>query len=129
MVLVALPIVAASPDVKRWSNIAALVHAFSPMALAFASVVALTGVISAWLQLGSVPALWATQYGRTLLVKIAALSGLIGTGAYNWLRVRPALGTEAATRRLQRSAGLELIVGSLVVCVTAVLVATETPVP
>src|SRR5439155_25834488 len=115
-VFVALPAIAAGETSDRWSRIAALVNAFSPTALAFASLVALTGVISAWFQLSSVPALWTTRYGRTLLVKLAVLAGVIATGAYNWLRVRPLLGTEKATRRLQRSAAIEVMIGTLVVC-------------
>jgi len=65
--------------------------------------------------------------GRTLLVKIGVLTVVFGTGAYNWLRVRPALGTEAAGSRLRRSAILELAVGAIVLAVTAVLVATPPP--
>jgi putative copper export protein len=42
--------------------------------------------------------------------------------------VRPALGDDAGTARLRRSAAAELAVGALVLLATAVLVATPTPV-
>ena len=74
-------------------------------------------------------ATWESAYGRTLLLKLALLSAVFGTGAYNWLRVRPALGSEVAAGRLRRSAALELAVGVVVLAVTAVLVATATPSP
>jgi putative copper export protein len=65
--------------------------------------------------------------GRRLLVKLGILSVVALTGAYNWRRVKPALGTAAATARIQRSARAELLVGVLVIIVTAVLVATPPP--
>ncbi|MEX0892591.1 MAG: copper resistance protein CopC [Gemmatimonadota bacterium] len=106
---------------------AALINAFSPTALVFAGVVVATGVFSAWLHLGEVSALWSTGYGRTLLLKLGVASLVFGTGAYNWLKVRPTLGREAAAGRLRRSAVVELVVALAVLAVTAVLVATPLP--
>ena len=100
--------------------------AFSPTALVFAGLAASTGVFSAWLHLGTIPALWQTTYGQTLLVKLGILSVVVATGAYNWLRVKPALGNVEGAVRIRRSATIELAVGVLVLVVTAVLVATPT---
>jgi putative copper export protein len=88
-----------------------------------------TGVFSAWLHLGTVPALWTTGYGRTLLLKLGVASLVFGTGAYNWLRVKPALEREEAAGPLRRSATIELTVALVVLAVTAVLVATPLPSP
>jgi putative copper export protein len=109
---------------ERGQAVAALVNAFSPTALGFAALVVATGVLAAWLHLGSLAALWASGYGRTLLLKLAAVAVLVAAGAYNWRVMRPALGSDAATGRLRRSAGFELIVSLVVLAVTAVLVAT-----
>lgn len=111
----------------RGRAVADLVNAFSPTALLFAGAVGATGVFAAWLHVGGVGALWTTDYGRTLLLKLAILSIVAGTGAYNWLRVRPALGDVEGARRIRRSGMAELAVGVLVLAVTAVLVATPTP--
>lgn len=111
----------------RGAAVAALVNAFSPAALFFAGATAATGVFAAWLHLGTIPALWESVYGRTLLLKLGVLTGVFATGAYNWLRVKPALGEDVATSRLRRSATFELAVGVVVLAVTAVLVATATP--
>ena len=127
VVSVGMPTLSRSAAGVRWSAIASLVEAFSPTALTFAAIVLLTGTVSAWLRLGSIPALWLSGYGRTLLVKLTLLSGVVGAGAYNWRRVRPSLGTEVAATRLRKSAAAELAIGALVVIVTAVLVATPTP--
>lgn len=107
--------------------VADLVNAFSPTALLFAGITVATGLVAAWVHLGALPALWQTSYGKTLLVKLAILSVVAGTGAFNWLRVRPALGDVAGASRIRRSAAVEIGVGVLVLVVTAILVATPTP--
>lgn len=126
VVIGGLPVALRQPD-DRGAAAAALIEAFSPTALFFAGVVVATGVFSAWLHVGEVTALWTTGYGRTLLVKVGVLSLVFGTGAYNWLRVKPSLGSPAAAGRLRRSATVELAIAVLVLAVTAVLVATPLP--
>ena len=106
--------------------VAELVNAFSPTALMFAGLVTATGVFAAWMHLGALPALWQTTYGRTLLIKLALLSAMAFTGAYNWLRVKPTLGQAEGAVLIRRSATIEVIVGIIVLLVTAVLVATPT---
>jgi putative copper export protein/methionine-rich copper-binding protein CopC len=123
-----LPAALRLPDDERWASVADLFNAFSPTALFFAGMVASTGVFAAWLHVQEVSALWQSSYGQTLLVKLAVLSVVALTGAYNWLRVKPALGTAAGTARIQRSARAELLVAVLVIIVTAALVATPPPV-
>jgi copper transport protein len=112
----------------RGGAVADLVNAYSPTALVFAGMTALSGVFSAWLHLGTVPALWQSEYGQRLLLKFAILSVAAGTGAYNWLRVRPRLGSEQGATRVRRSATAELSAGVLVLLATAILVATPTAV-
>lgn len=107
--------------------VAGMVRAFSPMALAGAAAVGLTGVLNAVFQLGALSDAWTTGYGRTLLLKLLLLAGVGAIGFYNWRRVLPALGDDAATRRLRRSARAELGLGLAVLLVTAVLVALPTP--
>jgi putative copper export protein/methionine-rich copper-binding protein CopC len=124
VVAAGIPAALRLPEGERGPAVAALVNAFSPTALVFAGLAAATGVFAAWLHLENVAALWQTSYGRTLLLKLAILSVVAGTGAYNWLRVKPALGNVEGARRIRRSASVELAVGVLVLIVTAVLVAT-----
>ena len=112
---------------ERGQAIAELFNSFSPTALMFAGLAAVTGAIAAWMHLGSVSTLWQTVYGRTLLLKLGVLSLVAGTGAYNWLRLKPMLGNEEVGQRIRRSATLEISVGAIVLLITAVLVATPTP--
>lgn len=125
VILAGIPAAIAGDAPLRWRAVANLVNAFSPTALVFASVTAITGVFAAWLHMESVPALWQTRYGQILLLKLAVLSVTAGIGLYNWQRIQPILesGPEG-TRRLTRSAAAELGVGMVVLLVTAVLVAT-----
>jgi putative copper export protein len=103
-----------------------LINAFSPVALASAGIAAVTGVFATWLHVGTIPNLWGTRYGITLLVKLAILAVIALTGFYNWRFVQPRLGTDEATIRLERSARVEVAVAVLVLLVTAVLVASPT---
>ncbi|MGH7552248.1 MAG: copper resistance D family protein, partial [Longimicrobiales bacterium] len=107
--------------------VAGMVNAFSPAALAFAAVAAATGIASAVFQLGSLQALWATSYGRTLLIKLGLVAFVVAAGAFNWRRMKPRLTTGLDAERLRTSAKLELAAAALVLLVTAVLVALPTP--
>ena len=127
VLVVGIPLALRQANDRRGATVARLVSAFSPTALVFAGLATLTGVFAAWLHIGFSSALWTSDYGRTLLIKLAILSVVLATGAYNWLRVKPALGDDVGTKRMQRSATLELGVGVLVVIVTAILVATPPP--
>jgi putative copper export protein len=108
-------------------SLATVVRAFSPIALTCAAALVLSGGPAAWFQMGSIEALWSSQYGQRLLTKLAVLAVMAALGAYNWRRVAPALGGTDGAKRLQRSASAELVFAVLVLVVTAVLVATPTP--
>lgn len=127
MVAIGIPVAWRLGPGERGPAVATLFRAFSPTALVFAGLVGLTGIYAAWVHLGSVPALWQSTYGQVLLIKLGVLALVAGTGAYNWRRILPSLGNDAATERLQRLSTLELVVGAVVLAVTAVLVATVPP--
>ena len=112
-----------NPDAR----VAGLVRAFSPTALAFAALLGVTGLVTAWDHLGGFAPLWQSTYGRTLLIKLGFLSVAVATGAYNWRRVLPVLGEPHASARLRRSSLIELTAAVLVIAVTAVLVASPMP--
>ncbi|MBA2627152.1 MAG: CopD family protein, partial [Gemmatimonadales bacterium] len=116
----------------RVDAMARLVAAFSPIALASSATLAGTGLFAAWLHIGRFAALWQSAYGRTLLIKLAVLAGVVATGAFNWKWVQPGLAHvgprgERAAARLRISGRVELAIGALVVLVTAILVALPTP--
>jgi putative copper export protein/methionine-rich copper-binding protein CopC len=110
----------------RGPAVADLLSVYSPTALAFAGVTALAGVFLGWIHLGTIPALWQTEYGKTLLVKLAVLGIVTATGAYNFLYLGPRMGEIAGVKNIRRSATIELAIAAVVLLVTAVLVATPT---
>jgi copper transport protein len=110
----------------RGPTVADLVSVYSPTALVFAGVTAVAGVFSGWIHLGTIPALWQSEYGRTLLVKLAVLGVVTVTGAYNFLYVKPRLGKIEGVENIRRSATIEIGAAVVILLVTAVLVATPT---
>jgi copper transport protein len=78
---------------------------FSSNALVFVSLIGLTGLYSAYLRVGSVPALFDTLYGHVLLIKQAFVAGLLVIAATNLLVVSPRLKQD----RLQGIANAGLI--------------------
>lgn len=123
LVMSVLPVVQ-SEDATYHAEVARILRAFSPVALISAAVAGASGLTLAAVNLGRVPALWESEYGRVLLIKLSVLTFVVATGAYNWRRVLPSLGTAQSTGALRRSATAEVLVTIAVVAVTAVLVAT-----
>lgn len=114
-------------EADRGPLVAVLVHRFSTIALWGAGVLVLTGLTTAWLHLGSIPALWTSIYGRTLIVKLCVVGCVFALGAYNNQRLKPSLGTAQAGGRLRRSATFEIALAAVVLGITAVLVKLPAP--
>ena len=81
-------------------------------------------MFAAWLHVGSFGALWDCRYGNLLLTKLAVLSVVALTGAYNWHRVKPTLGTSQGAARIRRSPTVDVAVAIVILLITAILVAT-----
>ena len=126
-IIAGLPVTLRGEPGTRGKEASKLINAFSPMALGCATLLVVTGVIAAWLHLGSLPELWQSRYGQVLLIKLAVIIVLVSVACANWRIFRPTMGTDHATKRIRRSAIAELVVATLVLAVTAVLVATPPP--
>ena len=107
--------------------VAVMVGRFSTIALWAAGFLVLTGVTTAYLHLGTLPALWTSVYGRTLIVKLCVVACVLTLGAYNNRRLMPSLGTDEAGARLRRSATFEIALAAVVLGITAVLVNLPAP--
>ncbi len=117
----------AVPRDRRGPITAELVTRFSPLALVAASVLAISGVGTAWLHLHVLSNLWNTPYGITLILKLCVVLIVVGLGAWNWRGMTPRLGQETAAYALRRSASSELAVAAIVLALTAVLVSIPSP--
>jgi putative copper export protein/mono/diheme cytochrome c family protein/peroxiredoxin len=104
---------------------------FSRLAFLSVSALVVTGVYNAWIQVGTIPGLLGTPYGRWLLLKIGLLLVGLGLAASNRYRLVPRLlaasapksagNAPATVRRLRRQILVEFAVGSAILGVVAVL--------
>ena len=111
-----------------------LVRRFAAVALVAVVAVVASGLVSAWLQLRTVTALWRTGYGRLLTAKVLAVAAMIGLGWANRRSIErsppdthgDATVTEGvpvgSARQLRRLVAAEVALAALVVALTAVLV-------
>lgn len=76
----------------------------------------LAGAALAWLLVGQLDLLVTTAYGRSLLIKVALVSALLGFAAWHRFRLTPALaaGAPGSGTRLATSIGWEIVVMVLV---------------
>lgn len=95
-----------------------LVRRLSRVALWCVLVVAVTGVVQAWLETSSWSALVDTTYGRLVVVKAALFLVLVGLGGL----ARRFLRTDEPVRAVRRGMVVEAVVMASVLSVTAVLV-------
>lgn len=107
---------------RRQARLARLVERYSPLALASAALLVLSGTAEAIGLVGSLRALRETAYGQRLVLKLVLVVVLLAVGAYNWRVVKPTLGAHGSSRRLLRTVALELIIAVVILAVTASLV-------
>ena len=100
------------------------VRAFSRLALAVMIVLVGTGLANTWFQVGSVPALIGTSYGRLLLAKVSLLIPVLLLAQHGRRHLLPRLGGDGDTvgrpamARLGRLVAAEAGLGLLILLVT-----------
>jgi copper transport protein len=103
-----------------------LVAAFSPVALASGLGTIVIGGVIAWRYVGALEPFATSTYGRTVVLKVIALGGVAALGAYNWRVVQPRLHRDQPAP-VHRSSGFEVLIGVILVALTAVLVSLPLP--
>jgi putative copper export protein len=103
------------------SSVDALVGAFSPIALASAGAAFVSGVVAAWVYVGSWPALGTTSYGRVLTLKLLGVAAIVACGWTNWRAVRVGRSARSGVMTTEWLAALAAI------GLTGVLTETEHP--
>jgi copper transport protein len=132
-----------APGDDGLDDVDAVVGAFSSVAFACVVAIVATGAIQGWRQLGSLDALFDTDYGRLLIVKVLIFGGMLVAAAFSraWIRQRadvraralalsPGPGAVAASPEsgpgrlalLRRSVAAEVALAVGVLAVTAALV-------
>ncbi|HZK78262.1 MAG TPA: CopD family protein, partial [Gemmatimonadaceae bacterium] len=133
IVFVAISACLKTPDgVSPGARLAALINAFSPLALICGGSVVATGIAASLIHAPRFSSLltstfWTTPYGSALFRKLIFVVLLFFAGAWNWRRMRPRLGGDDALAPMRRSATIELLLAATVLALTAVLVALAIP--
>jgi copper resistance protein D len=99
---------------------------FSALSLVSVGTLAASGLTNSWFQVGSVPALFVTMYGRWLLLKLMLIAVALSFGAMNLLHIKPALSATHGTqdsviRLLYRNVVVEAFLGIAILLVVGVL--------
>ena len=127
LALVAVPRATAVAGEERISVLRGMLRAFSPVALACASALLVTGLVEAGLQLGSVSALWNSDYGLALFRKLVFVALVVALGAWHWRFAQPRLRNERSVTALRWSIALDVVFLLAVVVLTAILTGTAPP--
>ncbi len=106
---------------------------FHAVGLASVLILIATGLVSSVFLVGDPVTLFTTRYGQLLTIKLLLFAAMIGFAAHNRLKGTPALvrclahGVDpaAATARLRRSIGAEIILGVIILAIVSVLGAIE----
>lgn len=114
---------------EKWISIAALMRRFSAISLGTVAILGATGWVNAWFLLGAPSNLVRQTYGRWLLAKIVLTCVAVAIGAVNLLRLKPRLlqpdfqlpFAARAVARLQFNVLVELVLGTAIVIIVAVL--------
>lgn len=108
---------------------AALAARFGKLALYVVGLLLAAGALLAYQLLGSLSALWSSDYGRMLGLKLVLVAALLSAAAVNKLSVTPRLagGDAAAAASLRRSIRFEMIVGALILLATAAFTSLSGP--
>ena len=103
-------------------------RSFSTMGVGIVVAILATGIVDAWILVGSWRALIATFYGQLLMLKVALVAGMLLMAALNrfWLTPRLAMsrggGTQLeAHRQLARNSVIEIVLALMIFAIVGVL--------
>jgi putative copper resistance protein D len=101
---------------------------FSMLGIASVATLLGSGIVNAWILVGSVNGLIVTQYGRLLMLKIALFVVMVAFAAVNrlWLTPRLALSSGSAAqlealRRLTRNSVIEIVLALMIFAIVGML--------
>jgi putative copper resistance protein D len=124
--LAPLGIIARDNDLPR---IAASAARFGAAAIFVVAGLIIAGATLLWMLLGDFTELWGSTYGRYMTCKLTFVACLLCLAAFNKVRLTPRLraGDAGALRSLRISIRLELLLGVVILTVTAALTTLAGP--
>lgn len=113
----------------EFPRVGAILRRFGNIAVIVVPGLIAAGLILLWLLLGSVEAVFASAYGRLVLLKLAFVAGLLTLAAVNKLRLTPGVeaGDRTAVANLRWSIAGEMAVAAAILVVTAALTTVVGP--
>jgi putative copper resistance protein D len=127
LVSLVLLLVAAQRNQRiAWASLVqAAVRRFSTLGIVSVATLLVTGVLNAWILVGSFQALAVTEYGRLLMFKIVAFAVMVAFAALNRLWLTPRLsGNEPrldVLRQLTRNSTIEIALGLIIFAIVGKL--------
>jgi putative copper resistance protein D len=130
LVLLALMLAAARHNQDfAWPSLAQdAAQRFSTLGIVSAGTLLLTGIVNAWILVGSIHALFVTGYGQLLLLKLVVFAIMLGFAATNrfWLTPQLAFSSEnepqlKALRQLTRNSVIEIALGLTIFIIVGAL--------
>jgi copper resistance protein D len=101
---------------------------FSTLGMLSVAILVLSGIVNAWILVGSFHALVASEYGQILILKLVIVAFMLAFAAVNRLSLTPRLaaspGSEGqleALRRLKRNSTIEIALGLAIFVIVGVL--------
>lgn len=117
-------------DPGSLATLAAIIRAYSTAARLGVGLVVGSGVIALWIYSAGHPlTIVSSTWGRLLVVKLLLVAGALGIGWWNWRIGTPALATGSATaaERMRRAISVELLLGAVILALTAWLIGSPLP--
>ncbi len=113
----------------RWASLARIsAERFSTLGIVSVGTLFATGIVNAWILVGSFDALFATQYGQLLMLKIMVFAIMLAFAGVNRLALTPRLAGSPesaarieALRRLTRNSTVEIGLGLAIYAMVAML--------
>jgi putative copper resistance protein D len=111
------------------SQLAALASRFGKIALGAVLLLLCAGASLLWTLIGSAAPFWSSGYGRMMAVKLLFVAALLSVAAVNKLYLTPRLlnGHARAVTHFKRNVQVEVIIGALVLLITATFTTVAGP--
>ncbi|MDP9009490.1 MAG: CopD family protein [Pseudomonadota bacterium] len=111
------------------SQIAAVASRFGQLALGVVVLLLSAGLSLLWILIRDAAQFWSSDYGRMMAIKLLTVAALLGIAAVNKLYLTPRLlrGDPRAFTQFRRTVQTEMVVGALILLITATLTTVTGP--
>jgi putative copper resistance protein D len=121
------PLLIVAQDLQ--SSFAAIAVRFGKLALGLVALLVSAGGALLWSLIGDATAFWSSDYGKLMVLKLLSVAALLGVAGFNRVVLTPKLlqGHADAVRRFRGSIQIEMLVGMLILLLTAAFTTVTGP--